>query len=65
MVVEEVFEGYQGVPIFDEDPSEDEEWQDQKLILTTLVEIPTKGPLHYTGLGQGKPYKVFIDEGVP
>lgn len=57
---------YERVPIFDEDTSENkEERQDQKSILTTLglPEIPTKEPLQYTGLGQGRPYKVLIDGG--
>lgn len=63
---EERMEDYEGAPIFDEDPNEEEcDPQEQKLILAALgvQEVQVKGPIQVKVRNKDKDYRVLVDGG--
>lgn len=65
MIAEVESEEYEGPPLFDEDPNEEEDLQEQKVVLAALgiQEVLVKGPLHCIGSWNGETYKILIDGG--
>lgn len=59
-------DGYEGPPVFDEDPNEEDcDPEEQKIILAAMriQEVQAKGPLQITGVNKEKQYKILIDGG--